>query len=271
MKSSFFQQFNQGFSYTLTGLRLITRPGLRRFVVVPILVNLLIFLLLFVSGLHYFQQFMDWVLPTGNSRWLVWLRDLLWVLFALMGMFLIFFSFSTLANLLGSPFNGLLAEAVERNHTGQSMDSWNWRQFALSVVPMVINELRKLRYFALISLPVLLLFFVPGVNLLAPLLWAVAGVWIMALEYLDYPMANHRHNFRQVRSWFGQHRPLGLGFGTGMLLGIAIPGLNLIMMPVGVAAATLLWLDTELLASRDSQAAGESLIRSGAIHSAKRR
>jgi len=94
MKSSFFQQFTQGFVYTLAGLCLITRPGLRRFVVVPILVNLLIFILLFIFGLHYFQQFMDWMLPTGNSRWLVWLRDFLWLLFALMGDDSDFFQFS---------------------------------------------------------------------------------------------------------------------------------------------------------------------------------
>ncbi len=245
MKLQSIQQFKAGVGYIFSGLRLVTQPGLRRFVILPLLINTLVFALLFASGMHYFQQFMDWILPAGTSSWLVWLRDLLWLLFGMMGIILVFFSFNTLANFLGSPFNGLLSEVIERRQTGQSPLTQNWQEFARIIIPMLINELRKLRYFILISVPVLLLFVIPGINILAPFLWVAIGVWIMALEYLDYPMANHDHDFRQVRGWLPQHRALGLGFGFGMLIGITIPGINLIMMPVGVAAATLMWLDVE--------------------------
>jgi len=245
MKTHTVQQFQKGFRYPLAGLRLVLRPRLRRYVILPLLVNIVVFALLFVAGLHYFQQFTDWLLPSGNSGWLAWLREALWIVFGLAGLVLVFFTFSTLANLLGSPFNGVLAEAVECRFRGHSMAAQSWQQLALTVIPMLRNELRKLRYFVLISVPVLLLFLLPGVNLVAPFLWAILGCWILVLQYLDYPMANHQQDFRQVRGWLRQHRALGLGFGAGMLLGTLIPGLNLIMMPVGVVAATLMWLEAE--------------------------
>ncbi|MEZ5582290.1 MAG: hypothetical protein R3F37_05475 [Candidatus Competibacteraceae bacterium] len=45
-------------------------------------------------------------------------------------------------------------------------------------------------------MPLLVLFVIPGVNVIAPLLWLVFGAWMLALQYADYPMGNHGLRFR---------------------------------------------------------------------------
>ena len=59
----------------------------------------------------------------GLGAWLDWLRYLLWPLFVLTAVLLVFYTFSLLTNLIAAPFNGLLAEAVEKLAAGPGEQS----------------------------------------------------------------------------------------------------------------------------------------------------
>ena len=76
---------------------------------------------------------------------------------------------------------------------------------------------------------------------LAPLLWFTYTAWCAALQYLDYPMANHGIRFHDQRTRLRQHRGDSLACGGAISLLTTVPLLNLIAMPVGVIAATLYW------------------------------
>lgn len=91
-----------GAGYFLRGLGLIFKPGLRRFVAVPLLINVTVFALLIYFGAGQISALLDWALPS----WLEWLRWLAWPLFALAAALVVFFSFSLLGNLIAGPFNG---------------------------------------------------------------------------------------------------------------------------------------------------------------------
>ncbi len=67
------------------------------------------------------------------------------------------------------------------------------------------------------------------------------GAWMLAIEYLDYPMGNQNLTFKQQLTIIKQNRFLCLGLGMAMMVMTIIPGLNFFAMPVGVAAATSLW------------------------------
>jgi len=109
-------------------------------------------------------------------------------------------------------------------------------------VPSLVSELRKLLYFLLRALPLGLLFLIPGVNLAAPFLWALFSAWMLVIEYIDYPMANHLLHFSTQRRLLRSRRLLSYGFGGGSLLLTMIPLLNFLAMPVSVAGATALWV-----------------------------
>ena len=243
-----------GIHYLLQGFRLIRQPGLRRYVAVPLLVSTLVFSgALFALG-YWLDVLIDMLLGKLPG-WLDWLRYLIWPLFALAGVLIVFYTFSVLTNLLAAPFNGLLAEAVEQHLSGTPIDAGGWRELLADIVPSLLAELRKLFYFLLRAIPLGILFLIPGINLAAPFLWALFSAWMLAIEYVDYPMANHRLLFSAQRKLLRGQRVLALGFGGGTLLLTMVPLLNFIAMPVAVAGATAMWMD-EFKTRADTPTAG---------------
>lgn len=231
-----------GFHYLLQGFRLIRQPGLRRYVAMPLLVSILVFGgALF--GLAYWLDLLVDPLLNRLPDWLDWLRYLLWPLFTLAGVLLVFYGFSILTNLIAAPFNGMLAEAVEQHLTGQAIDTGGWQSLLADILPSLFSELRKLLYFVVRAVPLGLLFLIPGINLAAPFLWGLFSAWMLAIEYTDYPMANHRLLFSRQRKLLRRKRVLALGFGGGTLLVTMVPVLNFLAMPAAVAGATALWVD----------------------------
>ena len=219
------------------------QPGIRRFVAIPLLINIILFAGAIAFGYQQFGQLMDWLLGYLPS-WLAWLQYLLWPVFALTAILILFFTFSTLANLVGAPFNGLLAEAVENHLVGNTDQiATNWRKLVAGAIPAILSELRKMGYYLLRVIPLLILFLIPGINIIAPFLWALFTAWMYALEYLDYPMDNHDILFREMQQQLRKQRTLSLGFGASVLLVTMVPFLNFLIMPAAVCGASAMWVE----------------------------
>ena len=233
--------FTRGAGYVLTGLRWLPRAGLRGFVAIPLLINTLLFgggIWLAASQFQRLDQAVRGWLPD----WLAWLHWLLWLLFVLTVLVVIFYAFSLVANLIAAPFNGLLAERVEKMVNPEGCvppppAEFSWRE--LLFTPLA--ELRKLLYFVIWAIPPLALSFVPAVNVAAPALWVISTSWMLALEYADYPLGNRGLNLQAQRQLLRQHWLLALGFGGMALLLTLIPVLNFLAMPAAVVGATLMW------------------------------
>lgn len=232
-------QFGSGARYVARGFSLINLPGVRRYVIIPLLINVTLFGAAIWYGVDRFEFLLDWLLPD----WLEWARWLLWPLFAVTAALVMFYTFTLIANLVGAPFNGLLAEKLESRLTGRPPPSQSWRQIAHAGIKAILSELRKLAYLLARTIPLLILFLIPGLNVLAPFAWLGFSAWMLALEYIDAPMGNHDLTFRDGRRVLGKNRALALGFGGAVLLMTSIPVLNFFAMPVGVAGATALWVE----------------------------
>ncbi len=230
-----------GLDYLLQGLQLLREPGLRRYVAVPLLVSTLCFAGA-IYGLGYWLDVLLESLLGKLPDWLDWLRYLLWPVFAAAALLVVFYSFSILTNLVAAPFNSMLAEAVEQHLSGQAIDTGGWSELLADIIPGLLSELRKLLYFALRALPLGVLFLVPGINIAAPVLWALFSAWMLAIEYCDYPMANHRLHFAQQRRLLATRRGLCWGFGGATLLLTLVPIINFLAMPAAVAGATAMWV-----------------------------
>lgn len=231
----------KGAGYFFDGLQMIMRPGLRRYVIVPLLINLTIFTLLTIWLSQEFGALVDHYTPE-LPQWLSWLSSIVWVLFAILIAVGIFFTFTMVANLIGAPFNILLAEAVEAQLTGELPEESSWLKVLREAPGAMMDELRKLGYFLMFAIPLLLLFLVPVVNLIAPLIWGAFSAWLLALEYLDYPLGNHAMRPWQQRALIRNYRPLAFGFGGMVLFATLVPLLNLIAMPAATIGATALWV-----------------------------
>ncbi len=230
--------FAAGVGFAMRGCRLLVQPGLRRFVIGPLAINIAVFVYALASFGQLFQHLLDRYCA-GWPEWALWIA---WLVFGSLAAVTLFFTFSMVANVLASPFNGLLAEAVERHllHPGEVLE-FSWKALAAEAGRALFAALRKLLYFAWRALPLLILSFIPGLNLLAPLLWILFGGWMLAIEYLDCPLGNHGQLFPAAVDKLRSERAMALGFGLPLSLLTMVPLLNFLAMPIGVAGATAMY------------------------------
>lgn len=231
-----------GLGYAFKGLSLIVKPGLRRFVVIPLLVNIAVFGIGIGLGYGYLDTLSGW-LQGKLPGWLDWLTWLVVPLFVTVALVLVFFTFSIVANLIASPFNSLLAEKAEQQLGGPAPADGGWNKMIRELPGTLLDEVKKVIYSLLWAIPFLLLFVIPVVNVAAPFLWLAFSAWIMAVQYVDFPMGNHGLKGPEMRRRLRRKRITSLGFGGGILALTSIPVVNFIAMPVAVCGATAMWLD----------------------------
>lgn len=237
--------FNDGTSKMLNALTAVTRgtrlvfgPGLRRYVFMPVLVNLLIY----AAGLHYvlthFGGWLDgWMAMV--PAWLGWLEWLIWPLLVLTLLVVVFFTFTLVTHLIAAPFYGFLAAKVETRLTGRPpVDDRGWLKAGLDALG---RELVKLAYILPRMAALFVIGWIPGVNLLAPPLWLLFSAWMMAITYLDYPMDNNRVAFADMRRRLRARLWPTLTFGGWVTLMTWIPLVNVLLLPGAVAGSVLMW------------------------------
>ncbi len=230
----------RGTGYLARGFALIRRPGLRRYVVFPLLINILLFFGLVYFGYTQYSGLVDWIMP-NLPDFLSFLSWLLWLVFAPLVIVIVFFTFTPVANIIAAPFNAIMAEKLEEMLTGEDINSGVGLMTIIK--DSILSQLGKLVYIAIWSLGLLLVTLIPLVNFISPVLWVVFGSWLLTLEYMDYPMGNHDLPFRQQKERMKKHRGLALGFGGGIMVMTSIPIINFIVLPVATAGATAMWVD----------------------------
>lgn len=242
-----------GAHYVRRGFQLVREPKLRKFVVIPLSINIVLFLgLIWLLGGFYADLLQGVSSDESVSGWReYWLVDslfslleaLFWLFFGVAMILMITYTFTLVANLIAAPFNSLLAEKVERHLTGEFSTEDSWKHVVKSIPKVLASEFKKMLYMLMWSLPLIILSIIPVTQIIAPLLWFTFGAWLLSLEYLDYPMGNHHHTFQSIRATMRKNRGLATGFGSLTLLLTSIPFVNMFMMPIAVAGATALWLD----------------------------
>ncbi|OTA17728.1 sulfate transporter CysZ [Xenorhabdus beddingii] len=232
-----------GIHYIAQGWRLITRSGIKRFVLLPLLANIL---LLGGSFWWLYQKLDSWIQWTLDKipNWMQWLSFLIWPL-AVISILLIFtYFFSTLANFIASPFNGLLAEKLEADLTGIPAPDTGIIGLLKDTPRILKRELVKILYYIPRALVLLLLYFIPGIGqTIAPVLWFIFSAWMLLIQYCDYPFDNHKVSFSAMRSTLRQDKIDNLQFGAAVSILTMIPIVNLFIMPVAVCGATAMWVD----------------------------
>ncbi|ELX8379543.1 sulfate transporter CysZ [Providencia vermicola] len=237
------QKNHSGFYYFAQGWRLVTRPGIKRFVILPLLANIILlggaFWWLYSKLGGWIDQIMGYV-----PSWLQWLDYLIWPI-AVISILLIFtYFFSTVANIIAAPFNGWLAEKLESELTGIPAPDGGIIDVAKDVPRMVKREFVRIGYYLPRAIGLLILFFIPGIGqTVAPVLWFLFGAWMMSIQYCDYPFDNHRVSFNDMKQALAKDRMNNIQFGGAVSVLMMIPIVNLLIMPVAVCGATLMWVD----------------------------
>lgn len=238
--------FIKGFSYALSGFSWILRPKIRRFVYIPLLINVVLFALAIGLLARYAETWVGGWLGEKADWWTIfqWAYDIVMPLVTLMIyaslFFVAYFLFSSVANVIAAPFNALLSKAVEQRLAGQTV-TYSEIPLSKEIWITVKTEIIKLIRFAVFAMLILSLLFIPIINALFPLIWFVFMAYALSLQYVDYPMANHGYFYQHQRGLLKKHRAMRLGFGTAANLLLFIPIINFVAMPVCVCGATVWW------------------------------
>jgi CysZ protein len=222
--------------------RLIFSAGFRRFIFIPLLLNLLIFILLSSIALDYIQTLLT-SFEIHLPHWLAWIKWLLLPLFILVMLIAYGYCFNLITTIIAAPFLGFLAEKVEAKITGTAPRNESLAQ----LIPRTFKrEFTKLFYFLPRSLCMVLLILalmlLPGANLVGVIIGGLWGSWCLALQFCDYTADNNQITFIQVRTQLGQQKLNSFTFGGLVLFGSMIPVINIVITPLAVAAGTIYWV-----------------------------
>lgn len=229
-----------GAGYLWRGAQMIRQPGVRRFVVVPLVINTAVFATLVWFAFHWVNQFVGEQIAK-LPQWLQWLDWLVWLV---LGGALLLFGlslFTFLAGIVSAPFNALLAEAVDEKITGRKTPGNGLGGIVTGALPALLEEGRKLVYFLKWAIPFALLIWLPGVNIIASPVWLAVSAWLLALQYTDYAMSNNGLSFQEQRRLLRKKRGVVWVFGAAVMVATMIPVVNFLVMPAAVAGATILW------------------------------
>ena len=226
---------HQGVSCFFDGISMAKSRQVRPYIMLPAAVSFLII----SSGLYFGLGYLSDAarsMSTSLPDWLSFLDVILTPLIYIVGILAGTWMFGFLATIIGSPFLGELAKAVE---DPQELAEQSW---ASSIWSALARELRKLRYHLPRLLALLLLGFVPVLNAIAPFLWVLFGAWLMAVQFCDFSTENNQRDFEHTLNTLRQHRFKALGFGACVTLAMSIPLLNFIIGPIAATGGTLLMM-----------------------------
>ena len=232
-----------GVHYFVQGCKLVFEPGIKRFVMLPLLLNIVL-----MGGAFWwlFTRLNNWIpaIMSYVPEWLQWLNYLIWPL-AVISVLLVFgYLFSTIANWIAAPFCGLLAEQLEARLTGAVPPDTGITDVLKDTPRIMKREWQKFSWYLPRALLLLVLYFIPGIGqTVAPILWFLFSAWMLAIQYCDYPFDNHKVSFGSMRTALRTNKTMQLQFGSLVNVCTLIPIVNLFIMPVAVCGATAMWVD----------------------------
>ena len=144
---------------------------------------------------------------------------------------------------LSSPFMSPVSEKIEEYYTGQPAENHTNTTFAKQFVRSIRIGVRNLAKELIYTLPILLLKFIPVVNIFSTALLFLVQSYYAGVSNMDYTLERH-FSYRESISFIKKHRGLAIGNGIGFLILLFIPVIGVILvLPLSVTSATIITVD----------------------------
>jgi CysZ protein len=238
---------------------IIVTPSVWFYSLVPIAMLLLVLITFSVLGFWGVDKLRQALVDESSGVWAhvgSWLLAIiLWVIALLTA--------AILALVTAQPLSGFalerIAHAQERSLTGETRPRPNFFVSLWSTTKVVVVALSVgVPIFALLF--VIDLLFPPAVVVTVPLRLLVSG-WLFAWDFLDYPLGLRGLGIGARFCWVGRNFEAFTTFGLAWALLIVVPGVVLLLLPMGVAGATRL-----VVAADRTRGFGRDLIIEGVPH-----
>lgn len=238
--------FTRGFSYPLRAAKFLSKkPGLLKYLAIPLTINILVFSLSVYFGLDLFEGLLETYAPSTDVWYGMALYYLSWTVAMLLTSVVVFFSFTVVGNLIASPFNELLSEHTEALQVGRKPDErFSVGRFWKEAKNSIFVEIKKLSFFTVCMLLLLAINLVPGIgSMVYAVLAPIFTLFFLVIEYMAFVLMRKQLTFTQQRRYISKRPVLMTGFACGIFCLLAIPFIQFFCIPLAVVGATLLWCD----------------------------
>ncbi|WP_026754425.1 EI24 domain-containing protein [Sediminibacter sp. Hel_I_10] len=140
---------------------------------------------------------------------------------------------------LSAPFMSPVSEKIEAHLLGKTSTSHRNTSSAEQLWRGIRLNLRNLVKELLITIPILLLKFIPFVNILSTILLFLVQAYYAGFGNMDYTLERH-FKYRESLTFVRKHRGIAIGNGVVFMLFLLIPVIGiLIVLPLSVTAASI--------------------------------
>jgi len=223
---------------------MISKLKLWKYFIIPIIISVAVFALILI---------LSWSLSYSLGEWMssAWPFDLGQDFITTVSVFiagivifaigLIFYKHIILA--LSAPFMSPVSEKIESYYTGRPAINQTNSSFATQLIRSIRINTRNLIKELLLTIPILLLKFIPVVNIFSTVLLIILQAYYAGVSNMDYTLERH-FKYRDSIAFIKKHRGLAIGNGIGFLLLLIIPVVGVILaLPLSITSASIITVD----------------------------
>ena len=238
--------FFKGAGLPLRGLSfLLNNPRLWIFVLIPLVINAILFVILLTWGYSAFSDVLkSWLGSWDTLAW-YWksVAVVARIFFWLVALLAVYFIFTPSALVIAAPFNDYLAETTEK---ACGLEYREERPLVAMIIKeagfAIAGELKRVLFFGAVFLLLLPINLVPFIGSVAyaifSFVWACFG---FSFEFISFATDRRHVSLNRKLAILRKNLPFTMGYGLVTLLLFLIPFVNVLIVPVSAVSGTLLF------------------------------
>ncbi|MBV7270106.1 EI24 domain-containing protein [Winogradskyella luteola] len=223
---------------------LISKLKLWKYFIIPVIISIVVFAMIFVSAYGLSDNLGEWIAgiwvwETGKATFTAISTFIGGIVIFAIGLIL----YKHIIMALSSPFMSPVSEKIEAYFTGKPAKNYVSTSFSKQLMRGIRISLRNLSKELLYTIPILLLKFIPVVNIFSTVLLFLVQAYYAGFANMDYTLERH-FKYKDSVTFIRQHRGLAIGNGIGFLLLLLIPVIGVILvLPLSVTSASVIAVD----------------------------
>ncbi|MEC3906375.1 EI24 domain-containing protein [Tamlana sp. 2201CG12-4] len=220
--------------------RLISQLKLWKYYAIPMMISVITASIIFGSAYGLSDNIANYIISIfpGWSTY-SWLNTTFQILSGLIIIVIGLIVFKHIIMALSAPFMSPVSEKIEYHLTQNQTPSHRDTSFMQQLWRGIRINGRNLIVELLITLPILLLKFIPVVNIFSTILLLMVQSYYAGFGNMDYTLERH-FKYKESIQFVRKHRGLAIGNGIVFILFLLIPFIGVILvLPLSVTAASI--------------------------------
>lgn len=223
----------------------LSKSGFRKYLLIPILLNLALLTLAIWVSLEYGGTVSDYLMGLIGLEGGSLAKYTSWIISFIIrfGILMIYFSlFRYILLILLSPFLAFLSEKVENHENGKDFP-FSLRQMGNDIIRAIIINGQNLGIEILLTIALSLFAFIPVIGLISPFAILAVQSYFFGFAIMDYSPERYRWTRKQTSAWMRKNYAAVTAIGLAFHLCFLIPVFGWIVAPIlATIAGTLSFL-----------------------------